>query len=310
MIALRSRLALALAVVLLGCGSVTLSPDGGASGRAGHDGGAAGTTGGTGAAGSGGTSGSAGGGGTTGVAGSGGTTGVAGSGGTTGAAGSGGTTGAAGSGGTTGSAGTTGTAGTKGAGGKGGTGGACGPVCDIFCQYGNVLDANGCPTCECNPPPACTTDDCGPPPPFAAPYCPTGTIVGGGCARNTDGKCAWQPPTCKCPALRCDPSTCANGDVADEGGCATCTCKPPATCPAGTTPGSCPAVSCATSCAEGYALDANGCQTCGCLSAATCAGLNILCKACPYGFRTGPNGCRSCACAQQPPGCAPSATTL
>ena len=25
----------------------------------------------------------------------------------------------------------------------------CGPVCAIFCQYGNVLDANGCPTCEC-----------------------------------------------------------------------------------------------------------------------------------------------------------------
>ena len=26
----------------------------------------------------------------------------------------------------------------------------CGPVCDIYCQYGNVLDANGCPTCQCN----------------------------------------------------------------------------------------------------------------------------------------------------------------
>ena len=29
----------------------------------------------------------------------------------------------------------------------------CGPVCTIFCQYGNVLDANGCPTCACKPPP-------------------------------------------------------------------------------------------------------------------------------------------------------------
>jgi hypothetical protein len=29
----------------------------------------------------------------------------------------------------------------------------CGPVCDIFCQFGHVLDANGCPTCACNPPP-------------------------------------------------------------------------------------------------------------------------------------------------------------
>jgi hypothetical protein len=30
---------------------------------------------------------------------------------------------------------------------------ACPPVCAIFCAYGNVLDANGCPTCTCNPPP-------------------------------------------------------------------------------------------------------------------------------------------------------------
>jgi hypothetical protein len=292
--------ALAMAVVLLGCGSVTLSPDGGATGHAGRDGGAAGVTGGSGAAGSAGTSGSAGSGGTTGAAGIGGTTGAAG---TSGVAGSGGTAGTAGTGG---QGGTTGTAGT---GGKGGSGGGCGPVCNIFCQYGNVLDASGCPTCECNPPPACTTSDCGPPPPGAAPYCPTGTIVGGGCARGTDGKCGWQPAVCKCPALRCDPETCANGAVADEGGCPTCTCKPPATCPAGTTPVSCPAVSCTTSCTDGYALDASGCPTCGCLGAATCAGLNVLCKTCPYGFRTGPNGCRSCACAQQPAGCAPSATT-
>ncbi len=29
----------------------------------------------------------------------------------------------------------------------------CPPVCAIFCAYGNVRDANGCPTCTCNPPP-------------------------------------------------------------------------------------------------------------------------------------------------------------
>jgi hypothetical protein len=29
----------------------------------------------------------------------------------------------------------------------------CPPVCDIFCTYGNVMDANGCPTCSCKPAP-------------------------------------------------------------------------------------------------------------------------------------------------------------
>jgi hypothetical protein len=30
----------------------------------------------------------------------------------------------------------------------------CGPVCEIYCEYGNVLDAKGCPTCTCNKAPA------------------------------------------------------------------------------------------------------------------------------------------------------------
>uniref|UniRef100_A0A0L8G2C5 Antistasin-like domain-containing protein n=1 Tax=Octopus bimaculoides TaxID=37653 RepID=A0A0L8G2C5_OCTBM len=25
----------------------------------------------------------------------------------------------------------------------------CGPVCMMFCEYGNVLDKNGCPICKC-----------------------------------------------------------------------------------------------------------------------------------------------------------------
>jgi hypothetical protein len=28
-----------------------------------------------------------------------------------------------------------------------------GPLCDIFCAYGNKVDANGCELCACNPPP-------------------------------------------------------------------------------------------------------------------------------------------------------------
>jgi hypothetical protein len=30
----------------------------------------------------------------------------------------------------------------------------CGPVCEIYCEYGNILDANGCPTCKCRLTPA------------------------------------------------------------------------------------------------------------------------------------------------------------
>jgi len=65
----------------------------------------------------------------------------------------------------------------------------CGPVCDIYCSYGNVLDANGCPTCACNvQPPSCPARKC--------TDCPRGYL------RNSDG-CL----TCTCvpdPSLPCD----------------------------------------------------------------------------------------------------------
>ncbi|RUS71751.1 hypothetical protein EGW08_020482 [Elysia chlorotica] len=38
----------------------------------------------------------------------------------------------------------------------------CPPVCEIFCQHGNVLDPNGCKSCLCKPPPPPSG---GPPPP-------------------------------------------------------------------------------------------------------------------------------------------------
>jgi hypothetical protein len=82
----------------------------------------------------------------------------------------------------------------------------CGPVCDIFCQYGNVLDANGCPTCKCNPPPACTDKDCGPVAPWPPRMCADGSIVSSAtCARDATGTCAWHlddcpPASCACPA--------------------------------------------------------------------------------------------------------------
>ncbi|XP_033725958.1 BPTI/Kunitz domain-containing protein 4-like [Pecten maximus] len=29
----------------------------------------------------------------------------------------------------------------------------CGPVCMVYCHYGNVMDERGCPLCKCNPAP-------------------------------------------------------------------------------------------------------------------------------------------------------------
>jgi hypothetical protein len=76
----------------------------------------------------------------------------------------------------------------------------CGPVCDIFCAYGHVLDAKGCPTCACNPPPkpglpcsACT----GPRPAIANGMCPDGmTVSGPACLTTAAGSCGWTIVSC------------------------------------------------------------------------------------------------------------------
>jgi len=82
----------------------------------------------------------------------------------------------------------------------------CGPVCDIFCQFGNVLDANGCPTCACNPapsppPPACPRDKCPSPAPGAPNFtCPDGVTIGGpACVANARGVCGWTIVSCPTP---------------------------------------------------------------------------------------------------------------
>jgi hypothetical protein len=55
----------------------------------------------------------------------------------------------------------------------------CGPVCDIYCEYGNVRDASGCPTCGCNPPPTdpCATVKCA-----AGTHCDSGKCAPDGVA--------------------------------------------------------------------------------------------------------------------------------
>ncbi len=36
----------------------------------------------------------------------------------------------------------------------------CGPVCAIYCKYGNELDVNGCPTCTCRKEPEKSSSPC------------------------------------------------------------------------------------------------------------------------------------------------------
>ena len=294
------------------CGSITLAPDGGTgtTGAAGHaqtggagSTGAAGNTGAagatTGAAGSTGTAGT-----TSGAAGSTGTAGTtSGAAGSTGAAGT--TSGAAGSKGTGRCGSGTGAAGSTGAGGAGGTGFICGPVCEIFCEYGNVLDANGCPTCACNPASApCAQAECGTAPSYRALPCTGPPAAPATCLRDADGTCAWRAPFCPtCASTSCPNLACTSGFVPDTNGCPTCVCN---TCPQGTHPMACPQVSCNIACADGFVHDANGCATCTCRAPASCAPAGVSCVACPFGYRAGPNHCRTCSCEDPPAGCLPN----
>lgn len=160
-----------------------------------------------GALGTGGTMGSGGQSGSGGSKGSGGTSGTGGSIGSGGSKGSGGTTGSGGGAGMPATGGVRGSGGVIGTGGNPGTGGTtCGPVCLIFCPYGNVPDANGCPTCKCNPAPACTATECGPGLGIPSQVCSNGTIAGPVCLRDPTGKCVWAIFTCPPPP----PSACGS----------------------------------------------------------------------------------------------------
>jgi hypothetical protein len=77
----------------------------------------------------------------------------------------------------------------------------CPPVCQIFCQYGNVLDANGCATCRCNPPPSpptlCPVEKCvGPGPKSLTTMCPDGSTAGPACVLSALGSCEWTVTVC------------------------------------------------------------------------------------------------------------------
>lgn len=77
----------------------------------------------------------------------------------------------------------------------------CGPVCLIYCPFGNVLDSQGCPTCACNKPTpgaTCPVDQCtGPGPKSANFMCSDGKTVGGpACVVDANGTCNWTVVVC------------------------------------------------------------------------------------------------------------------
>jgi len=207
--------------------------------------------------------------------------------------------------------------------------GVCGAECrslacpPIWCEYGYVLDADGCSTCECNPAPVC--------PPLCDLYCPYGNVI------NADGcetcECLPEPI---CPEVLCAVD-CEYGYATDARGCSTCTCNPPPVCEP---------VTCDLHCEFGFATDARGCETCSCnpptdlcatdsecgsgrycdFSMPTCAAdacapdepcppsicygscreatvcAPVACAlACEFGFRRGADGCEICACNEPPP---------
>lgn len=172
----------------------------------------------------------------------------------------------------------------------------CGPVCDIYCAHGNVLDAKGCPTCQCNPP--------GEPPPPVDPCATVRCAAGTHCEANAV-QCikAPCPPVASCvpnaPVISCggiagrpcpgagvcvdDPADSCNPKTggADCGG--VCTCSPlPILCGAGTKFDSSPKVCacvppspvpppppvcgpvCLIYCEFGNVKDDKGCPTCRC----------------------------------------------
>ena len=177
-----------------------------------------------------------------------------------------------------GSGGVKGTGGMSGTGGVSGTGGKkmCGAVCDIFCPYGNVLDADGCPTCKCNPMPMCPQIKC-------MDNCPNGYLKDEKgcqtCTCNPDtactaADCGTMPPanTIVCPAGTKAPA-------ADTGGGAAAPVVAPFFCARDASGKctwqsrncqvACPLIGCANMCPNGYEVGPDGCQTCTCRPATT-----------------------------------------
>jgi len=101
----------------------------------------------------------------------------------------------------------------------------CGPVCDIYCQYGNVLDNWGCPTCQCKPATACPTGS-------HAVTCRPDTVCALDCSEYQRGADGCQLCACLTPATCSAPGAgaciyCPFGYRTGPSGCRTCSCADP-----------------------------------------------------------------------------------
>lgn len=101
----------------------------------------------------------------------------------------------------------------------------CGPVCAIYCEYGNAVDSFGCPTCQCKAAPGCPTGS-------HAVTCPPDTTCAADCAEYQRGSDGCQLCACQMSATCAPPGTalciyCPFGYRSGPGGCITCSCADP-----------------------------------------------------------------------------------
>ena len=123
----------------------------------------------------------------------------------------------------------------------------CSPVlCELYCPYGFVDGADGCPICRCADPPGgemCTTDlEC--PQPLCLPGgpCPRNVCVDGECVSEDRAECASDldcpMPSClpggPCPEIACVDGECVDvseRDCVEDSDCPVPLCLPGGPCP-------------------------------------------------------------------------------